>query len=34
MKLFLTPRGAEHAMDDRALGEHTGELVYNWFYDV
>jgi hypothetical protein len=26
--------GAEHAMDDWALGEHTGELVYNWFYDA
>jgi len=26
--------GAEHAMDDWALGEHTGELVYTWFYDA
>lgn len=26
--------GAEHAMDDWELGERTGELVYNWFYDA
>jgi hypothetical protein len=26
--------GAEHAMDDWALGERTGELVYTWFYDA
>lgn len=26
--------GSEHAMDDWSLGEHTGELVYTWFYDA
>ncbi len=26
--------GSEHAMDDWNLGEHTGELVYTWFYDA
>jgi hypothetical protein len=26
--------GSEHAMDDWDLGLHTGELVYNWFYDA
>ena len=26
--------GSEHAMDDWDLGERTGELVYNWFYDA
>lgn len=24
--------GSEHAMDDWALGQRTGELVYRWFY--
>ena len=27
-------RGAEHAMDDWAQGEQTGDLVYTWFYDA
>jgi len=26
--------GAEHAMNDWARGERTGELVYTWFYDA
>lgn len=26
--------GSEHAMDDWALGEQTGDLVYTWFYDA
>jgi hypothetical protein len=26
--------GSNHAMDDWDLGTHTGELVYNWFYDA
>ena len=24
--------GSEHAMDDWERGEHTGEMVYHWFY--
>ena len=27
-------KGSEHAMDDWELGERTGDLVYNWFYDA
>ena len=26
--------GSEHAMDDWELGERTGSLAYNWFYDT
>lgn len=26
--------GSEHAMDDWDRGEHTGEMVYHWFYDA
>jgi hypothetical protein len=26
--------GSEHAMDDWERGEHTGEMVYHWFYDA
>ncbi len=26
--------GSEHAMDDWELGQRSGELVYNWFYDA
>jgi len=26
--------GSEHAMDDWELGNRSGELVYNWFYDA